>query len=85
MSRPSSTTMTWKRCPGPLPPHRVSNRIATHLERFVYRPAGHTRASFRVLFTLWSVGTLSQKDLAHLAGVTPPSMSAVLKSLESRN
>jgi MarR family transcriptional repressor of emrRAB len=64
---------------------RVSNRIATDLERSVYRPAAHTAASFRVLFTLWSVGTLSQKDLAHLAGVTPPSMSAVLKSLESRS
>ena len=61
---------------------RVANRIQQDLETLVYRPAGVTGASFRVLFALRAMGPLAPKDIAHLSSVSSASVSSVLNTLE---
>lgn len=61
---------------------RAANRLQQDLEVSVYRPAGVTGASFRVLFALRSMGPMAPRDLAHLSSVSSASISSVLNTLE---
>jgi len=61
---------------------RVANRIGQDFERTVHRADGPSRAAFRVMFSLWVVGSASQRDLARLSNVTAASMSSILSRLD---
>lgn len=61
---------------------RAANRVQQDLEMSVYRPAGITGASFRVLFALRAEGELAPKALARLSSVSSASVSSVLNTLE---
>ncbi len=61
---------------------RATGRLLQDFEATVHRPAGLTWAGFRVLFSLWVRPDSSPADLARRAGVSRPTVSSVLNTLE---
>ncbi len=61
---------------------RASTRIIQHFEATVHRPIGLSIAGFRVLFTVWVMGDMEPREIAHLSGVTRAAVSGVLNTLE---
>lgn len=63
---------------------RVTSRLIADFESVVQRPRGLSWAGFRTLFCLWVGGPLQTGDLARLLFTTAPTVSSVVKTLESR-
>jgi len=61
---------------------RMANRVVQDLETNVHRPLGLSWAGFRILFTLFVLGSLEQHDLARYSGVSRAAASSVLATLE---
>jgi DNA-binding MarR family transcriptional regulator len=61
---------------------RFANVLGQDLESQLHRPNGSTRAGFRIMLVVWTLGPQTQKALAHYANVTPSSISSVLNNLE---
>ncbi len=61
---------------------RVSTKLIQDLETTVHRPLGLSIAGFRVMFTVWVVGAMEPRQIAHLSGVTRAAVSGVLNTLE---
>ena len=61
---------------------RTSTQFARHVESHVHRPSGLTWAGFRILFTVWVCGSMESNRVAHFSGLSRPSVSSALKTLE---
>lgn len=61
---------------------RAGNRLQNDLDTYVNRPAGATWATFRVLFTIRSLGEITPKRLARLSNTSAASVTSVLKTLD---
>ncbi len=61
---------------------RMANRVVQDLETNVHRPLGLSWAGFRILFTLFVLGSLEQHDLARYSGVSRAAASSVLATLQ---
>ncbi len=61
---------------------RASNRFTRHVESVAHRPRGLTTAGLRILFTLWTSGSLEAHRIAVLAGLSRASVSSVVNTLE---
>jgi DNA-binding MarR family transcriptional regulator len=60
---------------------RTADRIAQDLET-VHRPVGWTWAGFRILFWVWLLGPLEQREIASLTSSSAASVSSALNTLE---
>ena len=63
---------------------RAAHRIEQDLETGLHRPTRVSTAGFNALFALYVLGAKEPKRLARLANVSQPSMSSLIKTLESR-
>jgi len=61
---------------------RAGNRLQNDLDTYVNRPAGATWATFRVLFTIQAMGSVTPKRLARLSNTSAASVTSVLKTLD---
>lgn len=61
---------------------RMANRVVQDFETNVHRPLGLSWAGFRILFTLFVMGSMEQHDVARYAGVSRAAASSVLATLE---
>jgi DNA-binding MarR family transcriptional regulator len=60
---------------------RVSDRITQDFET-MHRPIGWSWAGFRILFWVWLLGPLEQREIASLTSASRASVSSALNTLE---
>ena len=63
--------------------HRVTSAIVYDLESTVHRPSGWSWSAFRMLFTLWVVGSRESRQVAQLSGMSRAAVSSLTKTLHA--
>lgn len=61
---------------------RVATLVERSLETEVYRPLGLTWTGFRIMYNVYVLGSVEPYRLAHIIGVSAPSISSGLTTLE---
>jgi DNA-binding MarR family transcriptional regulator len=61
---------------------RAANLISQDIDRSIHRPLGWSVAGYRIMAAIYAEGPLEPTRLARVSGVSSPSVSSVLETLE---
>ncbi|HET7900212.1 MAG TPA: MarR family winged helix-turn-helix transcriptional regulator [Candidatus Nanopelagicales bacterium] len=64
--------------------HRAASAVRNHLERTVLAPYDLTWTAWTVLWVVWVWGDIETRHVAEEAGISKPTLTGVLRTLESR-
>ena len=64
--------------------HRAASAVRNHLERTVLAPHDLTWTAWTVLWVVWVWGDIETRHVAEEAGISKPTLTGVLRTLESR-
>ena len=64
--------------------HRAANVVRNHLERTVLAPHDLTWTAWTVLWVVWVWGEIETRHVAEEAGISKPTLTGVLRTLEGR-
>jgi len=64
--------------------HRAASAVRNHLERTVLAPHDLTWTAWTVLWVVWVWGDIETRHVAEEAGISKPTLTGVLRTLETR-